>query len=77
MLKVLCISGGSKPKSKQPKDAMQDPFMITKLTFFSFFFGGGEMYSQMQSGNLIVPLLYFAQKSLINSSGQLFVKTDV
>ena len=31
----------------------------------------------MQNGKPIVPLLYFAQKSLIKSLGELFVKTDM
>ena len=74
------------PKSKQPtcksyknvKDAVEDPFVITKLTFFSFISRIVEPYLKMfQSDKPMVPFLYFELKSVIKSLMELIVKSEV
>ena len=63
-------------KSKQPTcksyknvcDAMQGPFMISKLTFFSFICGLVEPYLKVfQSDRPMVPFIYSKVKSVIKS----------
>ena len=82
-LKKLINFWISLPKSKQLKckshknvcDAMQDPFMISKLTFFSFVCELVESYSkEFQSDHPMVSFIYSEVKSVIKSLHLLIVK---
>ena len=73
----------SLPKSKQPTckgygkvcDAVKDPFMISKLTLFSFVCGLVELYLKVfQCGRQMVPFIYSKDKSVIESLLLLIVK---
>ena len=73
----------SPPKSKQPTckgygkvcDAVKDPFMISKLTLFSFVCGLVEPYLKVfQCGRPMVPFIYSKVKSVIKSLPLLIVK---
>ena len=74
------------PKSKQPTcksydnlfDAMQDPFMISKLMFFSFICGLVEPYLKVfQSNCPMLPFIYSEVKSVIKSLLSLIIKSSV
>ena len=74
------------PKSKQPTcksygnicDAVQDPFMISKLTFFSFVCGLVKPYLKVfQSDHPMVPFIYSEVKSVIKSLLSLIVKPSI
>ena len=76
----------SLPKSKQPTcksyenvcDAMQDPFVISKLMFSSFFCGLAEPYLKVfQSDRPMVPFIYSKVKSAIQLLLSVIVKPSI
>ena len=76
----------SLPKSKQPTcksygnvcDAVQDPFMISNLTLFSFVCGLVESFLKVfQSDHPMVPFIYSEVKSVIKSLLLLIVKSSI
>ena len=74
------------PNSKPPTcknygnvcDAVKDPFMISKLMFFSFVCGLVELYLNVFQGDRpMVPLIYSEVKSVIKSLLSLIVKPSI
>ena len=59
-------------------DAMQDPFMISKLMLFSFVCGLVEPYLKVfQSDCPMLPFIYSEVKSVVNSLLSLIVKPKI